>query len=248
MSSILKIGTGLTKTQRRSPSFCWPTTGTFSLSFARQSLPSSSQEVKVNLPNDQVFAIFKGSASEVRSNRSAFFALTVGYVTPVYEIHTIPLDAYHSNKWFKVTLEVLFIGGLLYLFVAEVREIRGRRARRKAVALWTGKQVDMTWAQATWEHYTGEDALGNFVDVGFMAVGFTLCLFWGVVVGEIEVLANTLSELHRPDSVVTYDDTDHDEWSEYHHEIGHIEELAEHAMDVMVISFMHTEKLLIGFV
>ena len=190
----------------------------------------------------------KAVLSEVRSNRSAFFALTVGYVTPVYEIHTIPLDAYHSNKWFKVTLEVLFIGGLLYLFVAEVREIRGRRARRKAVALWTGKQVDMTWAQATWEHYTGEDALGNFVDVGFMAVGFTLCLFWGMVVGEIEVLANTLSELHRPDSVVTYDDTDHDEWSEYHHEIGHIEELAEHAMDVMVISFMHTEKLLVGFV
>jgi hypothetical protein len=160
----------------------------------------------------------------------------VGTVAPSKKIETVPLSPYFADKEFKIILEVLFVGILLHLLRTEYKEIRARRARRKALSLWagSGQKKRMLWREAIVEHFwSGDEPFGN-VDLATMVLGFWIVAMWVVLVGQMAVAEAGLKHLHRPEGEVAYDDTDHDVWSDYHHEVTHVEHLIMEVVHNMV--------------
>ena len=170
------------------------------------------------------------------------FLLTVGYLNPSMSIETAPLSPYFAQRYFKVSLEFLFMCVLVHLIYTEYREVKARKSRRKALSIWAGKggiKAKSTWKQALVEHFwSGDDPLSNIVDVATIVLGFGICIEWFVLTQHMDKAETALQHLHRPDGVVQYDDTDHDAWSDYHYEIEHIEHLVGIVMDDMVRDLM----------
>ena len=168
-----------------------------------------------------------------------FSLVSVGYVDPHLKIETVPINPYFADKEFKIILEVMFIIILAHLARTEHIEMRARRARRNAWALWTGTGTDETKRshalKAVSEHFwSGEEPFSNVVDTAKTWLGIWIVVMWVVLVNEMGAAEDGLKHLHRPEGEVAYDDTDHDVWSDYHHEVAHVEHLIVKVMRSMV--------------
>jgi hypothetical protein len=85
------------------------------------------------------------------------------------------------------------------------------------------------------EHFwSGDEPLSNIIDMATIGLGFAICAIWARLVREMGAAENSLKHLHRPDGDVTYDDTDHDVWSDYHHEVSNVEDLIASVLHSMV--------------
>jgi len=160
-----------------------------------------------------------------------------GNVTPKMNIETVTISPYFSLQALKIFLEVLFVGILAQWLYVEFTEIRARKARRKAVTLWAGggKSTEPTWWQALVEHFwSGEEPVSNFVDIVTIGLGVWICATWMQVTFAMFDAEYALKHLHRPSGVVAYDDTDHDVWSDYHHEVVYAEHKVETVIHGMV--------------
>jgi hypothetical protein len=133
----------------------------------------------------------------------------------------------------KLCLEILFVGILLHLLYTEFSEIRSRRIQKKALLIWAGagKNLTPSWLQAFIEHYwSGDEPLSNIVDAVTVGLGIWITCTWIQVTVSMTAAEYALKHLHRPEGDVAYDDTDHDIWSVYHHEVIH----AEHKIQAVI--------------
>jgi len=154
-------------------------------------------------------------------------------VTPEVHIETVTISPYFALQAVKLFLEGLFVGILLHLLYTEFNEIRGRRIQKKALLIWAGagKNMTPTWAQAIIEHYySGDEPLSNIVDAVTVGLGIWITCTWIQVTIAMSAAEYSLKHLHRPEGDVAYDDTDHDIWSVYHHEVIH----AEHNVEAVI--------------
>jgi hypothetical protein len=106
------------------------------------------------------------------------------------------------------------------------------------LALWTGggKKAAPTWGQAIIEHYwSGDQPVGNLVDMATIGLGISIGCNWLLVTFAMTTAQNAFLNLHRPTGIVTYDDTDHDVWSEYHHDVKNTELLIADVINRMVL-------------
>jgi len=166
--------------------------------------------------------------------------LPAGNVIPEVHIETVTISPYFTMQALKLCLEVLFVGILLHLLYGEFQEIRGRKNHRKALLLWTGggKNMMPSWFQAFIEHYySGDEPLSNIVDLATIVLGFWLCYTWIQVTISMTAAEYALKHLHRPEGDVAYDDTDHDVWSVYHHEVIH----AEHKIEAVIYGMVRKQ-------
>ena len=93
-----------------------------------------------------------------------------------------------------------------------------------------------TLGQAIVEHFwSGHEPIGNVVDMVTIGFGVSICGTWLQVVFAMATAEDALVNLHRPTGDVAYDDTDHDVWSEYHHDVTHAEHLIAAVINRMVI-------------
>ena len=151
--------------------------------------------------------------------------LSVGSIQPSINIETVPISPYFSHLELKITLEVLFVGILVHFLVTKFKQIRASQARCK----------NSSWRKAVTENLLrGNKAAGNIVDVFVIGLGFWICFVWFRVVREMEAAEDGLADLRRPGGVVEYDDTDHDKWSDYHHDVAHVEHLVAEVLHSMV--------------
>jgi hypothetical protein len=162
-----------------------------------------------------------------------------GSVKPTMQVETVTLSPYFSQREFKLVLEILFIGLLVFLFSTELHEIRARLGLENAFAMGAGgseKVAIMTLGQAIVEHFwSGHEPIGNVVDMVTIGLGVSICGTWLQVVFAMATAEAALVNLHRPTGDVAYDDTDHDVWSEYHHNVAHAEHLIAAVINRMVI-------------
>ena len=139
------------------------------------------------------------------------------------KVETVTISPYFAKQAFKLTLEVLFIMVLLYLLHTECHEIYERKKELMDSAEWTETHLS-TWYHAVVEHFwSGHAPLGNAVDVTTIGLGVALCVVWLQVTFAMADAEYSLKHLHRPEGDVAYDDTDHDVWSVYHHEVAYTE-------------------------
>jgi hypothetical protein len=158
-------------------------------------------------------------------------------VTPEVQIETVTISPYFALQGVKIALEILFVCILLHLLYTEFKEIRARKAQRKAALIWAGggKNVESTWTQALVEHFwSGEDSMSNVIDAATIGLGIWLCVTWLQVTFAMSEAEYALKHLHRPTGVVAYDDTDYDVWSVYHHEVTRTEHKVEGVIYKMV--------------
>jgi len=95
-----------------------------------------------------------------------------------------------------------------------------------------------SWFQAFIEHYySGDEPLSNIVDLATIVLGFWLCYTWIQVTISMTAAEYALKHLHRPEGDVAYDDTDHDVWSVYHHEVIH----AEHKIEAVIYGMVRKQ-------
>jgi len=154
-------------------------------------------------------------------------------VNPEIRIETVTISPYFAMQAVKLCLEALFVVILAYLLFTEFKEIRARKVQKKALFLWAGgsKSMSPTWRHAIVEHFwSGDDPMSNVVDLSTIGLGIWICCTWIQVTIAMAAAENALKHLHRPEGDVAYDDTDHDIWSVYHHEVIH----AEHAIEIVI--------------
>jgi hypothetical protein len=155
------------------------------------------------------------------------------------QVETVTLSPYFSQREFKLLLEILFIGVLAFLFSTELQEIRARQGPQNAFA--TGASVSekvaiTTLGQAIIEHFwSGHEPMGNVLDMVTVGLGVSICGTWLQVTFAMATAEDALVNLHRPTGDVAYDDTDHDVWSEYHHDVAHAEHLIAAVINRMVM-------------
>ena len=153
------------------------------------------------------------------------------------KVETVPINPYFAQREFKVILEFMFVVILVHFLVAEFKEIRARKARRNSLSLWAGggMKAKPTWREAIVEHFwTGDEPLSNVIDMVTIGLGFAICAIWSQIIGQMASAEDGLKNLHRPEGVVEYDDTDHDVWSDYHHEVTDVEHMVLEVMHSMV--------------
>jgi len=162
--------------------------------------------------------------------------MPAGSVKPSIKVETVTISPYFAKQAFKLTLEVLFIGVLVYLLHTECHEIYVRKMELTNSAEWAESHLS-TWYHAVIEHFwSGHEPLGNAVDVTAIGIGIALCVIWLQVVFAMADVEHSLKHLHRPEGDVAYDDTDHDVWSVYHHEVAYTETKIINLLSMMVNS------------
>jgi hypothetical protein len=162
-------------------------------------------------------------------------------VNPEIRIETVTISPYFAMQAVKLCLEALFVVILAYLLFTEFKEIRARKVQKKALFLWAGgsKSMSPTWRHAIVEHFwSGDDPMSNVVDFSTIVLGTWICCTWIQVTIAMAVAENALKHLHRPEGDVAYDDTDHDIWSVYHHEVIY----AEHAIEIVIEGMVRTSR------
>lgn len=174
----------------------------------------------------------------------------MGHVDLDVSLETVPLSPYFENRTMKFILEFLFGIVILKLAYTEFREIRGRKSRRKALAVWMHKEdvetestikpfirspVIRAWLGAVHEHYFGsEQPISNFVDLATVGLGIALGVLWLLLVKHCQTAEDALEGLRRPNGAVAYDDTDADAWSIYHHDVVFVQDSVETVIKDMV--------------
>ena len=151
----------------------------------------------------------------------------------------VTISPYFAKQAVKLTLEVLFIGVLLYLLHTECNEIYERKKKLMNSAEWAETNLS-TWYHAVVEHFwSGHEPLGNTVDITAIGLGVALCVMWLRITYAMADVEYSLKNLQRPDGEVAYDDTDHDVWSVYHHEVAYTEIKIVNLLSMMVSSVLH---------
>ena len=141
------------------------------------------------------------------------------------KIETVPISPYFYHPELKIVLESLFVGILVHFLVTKFKQVRACRAQ----------QSRSSWIGAITEYFLQDSmALGSMVDLLAIGLGVSICVVWFRVVQEMATAEHELAHLTRPDGVVEYDDTDHDKWSVYHHDVAHVEHLVAEVMHTMV--------------
>ena len=150
----------------------------------------------------------------------------VGSVQPTMKIETVPISPYFSHLELKIILEVLFGGIVVHFLVTKLKQIRACRARC----------MNSSWHEDIAESFLrGNKAVSNIVDAFVIGLGFSICAVWFQVVRDMVTAEDGLAHLKRPGGVVEYDDTDHDKWSDYHHDVAHVEHLVAEVLHSMVL-------------
>ena len=166
----------------------------------------------------------------------------VGIVEPKMMVETVPINPYFADMAFKVVLEIMFVGILVHLFRNEVLEIRSRMLRRRTLHMWArgkgGSKTRSFLFEALIEHFwSGEEPVSNLIDAVTIGLGIEIVVLWFYLVKQMGAAEDALKNLHRPEGMVAYDDTDHDVWSEYHYDVTHVENLIMEVVQSMVRCF-----------
>ena len=149
------------------------------------------------------------------------------------KVETVTISPYFAKQAFKLILEVLFIIVLVYLLHTECYEIYTRK--KELIEYGPLKTHLSTWYHAVIEHFwSGHEPLGNAVDLTAIVLGASISTTWLQVTFAMRKAEDSLQNLHRPEGEVAYDDTDHDVWSVYHHEVADTEHLVADVMYRMV--------------
>jgi hypothetical protein len=158
---------------------------------------------------------------------------TVGHLERFMLLETIPLSPYFTNKWFKWSLEMLFVVFIIHLLFVEASEIY---TEKQSASNADPKTTPTSWSTVLRRHFvSGGASVTNIVDLITFSVAIALCAYWAMFVRDAENAEAAMMDLHRPDGDVAYDDTDADAWSVYHHHIADVEELVEKMIVDMVI-------------
>jgi len=97
------------------------------------------------------------------------------------------------------------------------------------------KKKNKTMKNIIIHHYfSHEEGFGNFLDLFYIVISLSLCIVWLNFVSHIGEVEHSLQNLHRPSGEVSYDDTDADVWSKYHHKISSIEVDIDEAIEDML--------------
>jgi hypothetical protein len=159
----------------------------------------------------------------------------VGYVTPSIAIHTLPLSPYFFYTELKVVLEVLYVLMLLQMIAAEIIDIKERSDSKKDEQYAVLKAIK--------EHYTGEERVGNLLDMFNIVCGFALCYMWFESVMNLKEVETMLSTLHRPSGQISYDD-DSTKWITYHSDVAEINLVVDETIESFVsLQFTYISSL-----
>jgi hypothetical protein len=169
---------------------------------------------------------------------------SVGSVEATVSSETIPLSPYFANTEMKFVMEIIFVAIFLKLAFKEFKEIRSRKVRLKALAIWAkghgnkSSQTKNLWVRALHEHYiSGDEPISNVIDLLQVGFSIVLCIIWFFFVRDALHAEHALVNLHRPSGIVNYDDNSLDDWSIYHRAVAHVEILIGTAIHDMVSSF-----------
>jgi hypothetical protein len=152
-------------------------------------------------------------------------------------IETIPLTPYRSHKELKIALGVIFCLYLLSIIASLFSGVCSKNESASPAPPTEGADKESVAPALAKASYFSriKQPLSKAIDVSTLVLGCTLCVVWAVLIVDMRELEIKLMHLHRPEEdVVAYDDTDADTWSNYHHDIDHIQEMVEDVVGNMV--------------